>query len=122
MRTMWRHARRGDEDVTTRGRAGSIRWTTIVASLVIYATGTLLARRRGYSGLGGRTVVRCRGGHVFSTLWVPGISLKAIRLGWYRLQYCPPGRHWTLVRPIEEASLSATQLDAARATRDVPLI
>lgn len=95
---------------------------TIVATLVVYAAGIVMARRRGYSGLGGRTVVRCRGGHVFSTLWVPGISFKAIRLGWYRLQYCPPGRHWALVKPIKEASLSASQLDAARATRDIALM
>ncbi len=71
--------------------------------VAFYVVATLVARRRGYSGLGGRTLVRCRDGHLFRTLWVPGVSLKAIRLGWYRVQYCPVGRHWTVVKPVKDA-------------------
>jgi hypothetical protein len=67
-----------------------------------YVVATIVARRRGYSGLGGRTLVRCRDGHLFRTIWVPGVSVKAIRLGWYRFQFCPVGRHWTLVKPVKE--------------------
>ena len=52
----------------------------LIAVLVVQ---TVVMRRRGYS-VGGRTVVRCRRGHLFSTLWVPGASLKAVRLGWAR--------------------------------------
>lgn len=94
----------------------------MAATVGVYVVATIVARRRGYSGLGGRTLVRCRSGHVFSTLWVPGISFKALRLGWYRGQYCPVGRHWTLVRPIKDESLSATESDLAHATRDIALI
>jgi hypothetical protein len=69
--------------------------------------------------LGGRVIVRCRSGHLFSTLWIPGASLKSVRLGPWRLQRCPVGRHWSVVTPVNEASLSSADLDAARATRDV---
>ena len=34
----------------------------------------------------GRVVVRCRDGHVFTTVWVPFMSIKAIRLGLVRFQ------------------------------------
>ena len=68
--------------------------------------------------LGGRVVVRCRQGHLFTTLWIPGASLKSVRLGPWRVQRCPVGRHWSVVTPVKEASLSSSELDAARSTRD----
>jgi hypothetical protein len=89
----------------------------VVAALVV---STLVARRRGYS-VGGETVVRCRQGHLFSTIWVPGVSVKALRLGWYRVQYCPVGAHWALVQPVRDADLDEEELRTARAHRDVRL-
>ena len=77
--------------------------------LLTLVVATFIARRRGYSGLGGNTVVRCRQGHLFSTIWIPGASLKAVRLGWLRFQYCPVGEHWTLVRPVKDQDLSENQ-------------
>ena len=64
-----------------------------------------VAKRRG-SLFAMDTVVRCRDGHVFTTLWVPGVSFKAIRLGWWRFQRCPVGGHWALVTPVLVDSLS----------------
>ena len=64
-----------------------------------------VAKRRG-ALFAMRTVVRCRHGHVFTTLWVPGVSFKAIRLGWWRFQRCPVGSHWSLVTPIPVDTLS----------------
>ena len=81
----------------------------IVGVIAFYAVATVVARRCGYSGLGGRTLVRCRAGHLFRTIWVPGVSVKSIRLGWYRAQFCPVGRHWTLVSPIKDTALSDDQ-------------
>ncbi|HLK43516.1 MAG TPA: hypothetical protein VKV34_09255 [Thermoleophilia bacterium] len=81
--------------------------------------GTVVARRRGYSGMGGNTIVRCRDGHLFTTIWVPGASFKAVRLGWKRFQRCPVGHHWTIVTPVREADLSDDELAAARAVHDV---
>jgi len=68
---------------------------------------------------GGDLIVRCRQGHLFTTLWIPGVSFKSARLGPWRAQYCPVGHHWTIVTPVEEAKLSEEQLRAARLNRDI---
>jgi hypothetical protein len=81
---------------------------------------TLVARRRGYP-LGGNAVVRCRRGHLFTTLWIPGVSVKSLRLGWWRAQWCPVGRHWTIVHPVRPADLSWRQRRSADAHHDVQL-
>lgn len=44
--------------------------------------------------------VRCRAGHVFTTIWMPLASFKAVRLHKRRYQRCPVGRHWSIVRPL----------------------
>ena len=75
---------------------------------------------RGYP-LGGKLVVRCRRGHLFTTLWIPGMSVKALRLGWWRFQRCPVGHHWTLVRPVQPAELSTRERLLARRRHDVRL-
>jgi hypothetical protein len=75
---------------------------------------------RGYP-LGGRVVVRCREGHLFSTLWIPSVSVKSVRLLWWRFQRCPVGGHWTFVTPVRTAELSDAQRREADAHRDVPI-
>lgn len=72
----------------------------------------LALRLLGYQ-FGRNTTVRCREGHLFTTTWIPGASLKAIRLGWWRLQRCPVGAHWTLVHPVKEGELSDEERAAA---------
>ncbi|MBV8217991.1 MAG: hypothetical protein JO325_05985 [Solirubrobacterales bacterium] len=74
--------------------------------------------RRGY-GVGGNVIVRCHKGHLFTTIWVPGASVKAIRLGPRRIQWCPVGRHWSLVTLVRRSDLSARQLRTARGHKDV---
>jgi hypothetical protein len=81
---------------------------------------TLIARRRGYK-LGTDTVVRCRQGHLFSTIWIPGVKTKALDFGVARLQRCPVGKHWSLVVPVREAELSDEEREFARSHRDVRL-
>jgi len=85
------------------------------AALVL---GTIVARRLGY-GLGGNTVVRCRQGHLFTTLWIPGVKLKAIDLGIARFQHCPVGSHWTLVVPVRERDLSDEERRFAAEHHDI---
>jgi hypothetical protein len=80
--------------------------------------GTVVGRRRGY-GFGGNTVVRCRSGHLSTTIWIPGASLKSVRLGWWRFQRCPVGGHWTLVTPVRDADLSDEDRETAAEHRDV---
>jgi hypothetical protein len=93
----------------------------LVASLLVLdALGTLVARTRGYR-FGRKTLVRCHSGHLFTTIWIPGGSLKAVRLGWWRLQFCPVGRHWSIVTPVKEADLSLREKRAARKHRDLPI-
>src|SRR5579863_9058791 len=95
----------------------SARVATPAAIAAALAVGTAVARRRGYR-VGGRTVVRCRRGHLFTTIWLPGGSLKSIRLGWWRLQWCPVGRHVSLVVPVKEAELSDEEREFAALHRD----
>lgn len=87
-----------------------------VASLL--AAGTLIARRLGYK-VGGDTVVRCRQGHLFTTLWIPGVKLKALDLVVARIQHCPVGNHWSLVVPVREADLSDEERRFAAAHHDI---
>jgi hypothetical protein len=91
------------------------RWL-IAGAFVLFESVSLRARS-GKSA--GTVIVRCRAGHLFSTLWIPGASLKSVRLGWWRFQRCPVGRHWTLVTPVKESELSDDELAAARDTHDV---
>jgi hypothetical protein len=70
---------------------------------------------------GGNLVVRCRQGHLFTTLWIPAVSLTSLRFGWWRFQYCPVGQHWSVVVPVRQDELSRKQRRAARSRRDVPL-
>jgi hypothetical protein len=92
----------------------------LVGLLVSDLVGTLVARSLGY-GVGGNTIVRCRRGHLFTTLWIPLVSVKSLRLGWWRIQRCPVGHHWSVVAPVRESRLTASQRRAARSRRDVRL-
>jgi hypothetical protein len=89
----------------------------VVAALVL-ALGTVVARRLGYK-VGGNTVVRCRQGHLFTTLWIPGVKLKAIDLGIARIQHCPVGKHWSLVVPVRDADLSDEERRSAAEHHDI---
>lgn len=87
----------------------------IIAAIVV---ATVVVRLRGYR-IGGNAVVRCRQGHLFTTLWVPGASLKSIRLGWWRLQRCPVGKHWSLVTPVKESELTEDEKRIASEQKDI---
>ena len=69
----------------------------------------------------GRTVVRCRDGHVFTTVWVPFASFKAIRLGRHRFQRCPVGGHWTFVTRVADEDISDAERGQAEQFFDGPV-
>jgi hypothetical protein len=69
--------------------------------------------------LGGNLIVRCRQGHLFTTLWIPAASVKSLRFVWWRFQYCPVGRHWSIVTPVREDALSEDEQRLARAQHDI---
>jgi len=83
-----------------------------------YVAGTVVAVQRGYT-FGIDTPVRCRRGHTFTTVWIPGVSVKALRLGFWRVQWCPVGRHVDVVRPMKPASLTEVERAFARTHHDV---
>src|SRR5262249_38235141 len=80
----------------------------------------LAMKLRGYP-IGGNLVVRCRSGHLFTSLWLPGVSLRAVRLGWWRIQRCPVGKHWSIVTPVRVAELSDADRQEAARHRDTRL-
>ena len=86
--------------------------------VVLIIAATLVARRRGYGVGGPNAVVRCMDGHLFTTVWIPGVSLKAIRLGPFRLQRCPIGDHLTFVTPVKDSDLTDAERRFAKAHHD----
>jgi hypothetical protein len=88
--------------------------------MVIFVTAIwmMISRKRGYK-FGSNQVVRCGQGHMFSTIWIPGVSIKSIKLGGTRFQYCPVGKHWALVRPVRETELSDEETGTARLRHDI---
>lgn len=85
---------------------------------MVLAEAVVVARRRG-SIWAADTVVRCLDGHLFTTLWIPGASLKAVRLGWWRFQRCPLRPHWTLVTPVKLSQLSQEEKRIASEHHDI---
>jgi hypothetical protein len=94
------------------------RLSPVVLIVVIIVGGTVAARLMGYK-LGGNVVVRCRQGHLFTTLWIPGVKLKALDLGVARLQRCPVGKHWSLVTPVRDRDLTDEERQFAAEHHDV---
>ena len=108
----------GEAPSQPRGRKLARSGAPILVVVAVLVVGTLVARRRGYT-FGRNVIVRCREGHLFSTIWIPGASLKAIRFGWARFQRCPVGRHWSFVTPVKPADLSEKEREAAFGHHDV---
>jgi hypothetical protein len=106
---------RGSADLPGRG-SGRRKLLVIGIGAVVFEALTLKLR----SGrLAGNVVVRCRKGHLFTTIWIPGASAKSLRLGFWRYQRCPVGHHWSKVTPVREANLSPPELSAAHEHKDI---
>jgi len=52
-------------------------------------------------------------------VWIPGASVKAVRLGLWRVQWCPVGRHVALVHLVKDADLTESERGFAAAHHDV---
>ncbi len=108
----------GHDDAGSAGGSRRRRGLALAAaSVAVEASAPLL---RGW-GIGGKVVVRCRDGHLFSTIWIPGASVKSLRLGWWRIQRCPVGKHWTIVTPVRKSKLTEAQALTASEHRDIRL-
>jgi hypothetical protein len=94
--------------------------TTGLIIVGVVVGGTVIGRRLGYS-FGRDTVVRCRKDHLFTTVWIPGVKLKALDLVIARVQRCPVGHHWSLVVPVRNVDLTEQEREFALAHHDVPI-
>jgi hypothetical protein len=69
--------------------------------------------------MGANLVVRCRQGHLFTTMWLPGATFKSLDLGIARVQRCPVGSHWSLVVPVKDGTLTPEEAIAATSHHDL---
>lgn len=98
-------------------RHGRFRRKAIYAAGVVALETAALRFRSGR--LGGNVIVRCRQGHLFTTIWIPGGSLKSVRFFWWRFQRCPVGHHWSVVTPVKAAELTEQERTSASEARDI---
>jgi hypothetical protein len=68
-----------------------------------------------------RKIVRCSEGALYSTIWIPLVSLKALRLGGRRRQRCPVHHKWEQVELVDPSRLTPEQRAEAESVRDLPI-
>lgn len=68
-----------------------------------------------------RSIARCSEGHLFSTIWIPLVSFKAIRIGSDRWQKCPLCRKFRRVSLVDKDGLSAAEVEQVRSVQDSPI-
>lgn len=101
----------------TRRASRRIRRPFIIAGAFVVLEAVALKLRSGR--VAGNVVVRCRDGHLFTTIWIPGGSLKSLRFGWWRFQRCPVGSHWSIVTPVKQIDLTEDESRIAGENRDI---
>ncbi|NNN09331.1 MAG: hypothetical protein HKL85_09090 [Acidimicrobiaceae bacterium] len=90
----------------------------VVVLVAVRLPTSSLRRRRVKSPGSSEVIVRCRRGHLFTTIWIPSISFTSVRLSSTRYQHCPVGHHWSVV--VTELS-DAERDEAARVhDRNIP--
>ena len=90
----------------------------VVFIVAVILGGTLVGRLLGYK-MGRNLVVRCRQGHLFTTIWIPGIKFKELDLVVARVQRCPVGNHWSLVVPVRTKDITEAELQSAQEHHDI---
>jgi hypothetical protein len=96
-------------------------WLVVAVVLAVAIGFKVVWRRRSPSGRAGRVVVRCREGHLFTTVWVPFVSFKSIRFGAWRWQRCPVADHWTFVAVVPGDQLTDPERRLAEQFSDGPI-
>jgi hypothetical protein len=99
--------------------ADAVVWLAVALAVAVLAVvlNTRAARRGGHP-TGGNVVVRSRHGHLFTTIWVAGVSFEAVRLGGGLIQRCPVCEHWTRVTRVTDADLTDHNRWVAASHRD----
>ena len=86
----------------------------ILAWLAVFIIPTQLIISKGLH-FGKNVPVSCKSEHLYQTIWIPGISLKAFRWGRVRYQYCPIGKHWSWTHQLDrKARTPEALLDASK--------
>ena len=106
-----------EDDAANRGHRG--RRAALIGIVGVLFEAAALKLRAGK--FAGTVAVRCRQGHLFTTLWIPGVSVKSLRLGFWRFQHCPVGKHWSIVTPLKDSTLTPEELRAAHELRTAPI-
>ena len=88
----------------------------LVVAVLLVVLNTVMARRGGKTGRD--VIVRCEHGHLFTTTWIAGVSIKAVRLGNSRVQRCPVCDRWVRVTRVRDVDLTAEDRRIAAAHRD----
>jgi hypothetical protein len=101
------------------GRSRRRRPTRPLGIIALAVAAETVALKLRADRLGGNVVVRCGQGHLFTTLWIPGASLKSIRFGWWRFQWCPVDRHWSIVTPLRASELTEKERRFAASNKDI---
>ena len=104
-----------------KGRRWRRRLVAAGVALVLTAVEAAVVGRRRGRLFAAETIVRCGSGHRFRTIWIPGASVKAVRLGWWRYQRCPVGGHWALVTPVRVSDLTEAERREAAEQHDTRL-
>ena len=87
-------------------------WVTLVMipTAIIFNTGLQSGKN---------VVVRCTTNHLYTTIWIPSVSLKAIRWGFRRYQYCPVGKHWAWTSQLRRPELTSDAVEEANKMHDI---
>jgi hypothetical protein len=93
----------------------------LLVVLLLFLGAAYMKRQGYYQGDRKNVVVRCRQGHLFTTIWIPFVSFKAIRLGSIRYQHCPVGNHWSFVDIVNPSELTTEQARFASEHHDTYL-
>ena len=65
------------------------------------------------------TPVRCTDDHLYTTIWIPFVSLKSLRTGHGRFQRCPVEAHWATVERIDPETADPGELERAALVHDI---
>jgi hypothetical protein len=95
-------------------------WIALVIIVAVVLLKVVVARSRGRSALGGKVVVRCSQGHLFTTTWSSLGSFTSVRLGAARFQRCPVGKHWSLVKSVNDSELTDEERRMIEQGHDIP--
>ncbi len=64
-------------------------------------------------------IVRCSQDHLYTSIVIPGASLKSLRLGNKRYQHCPVGKHWALTEFVDPSTLTPGEIEEAESVHDI---